>query len=68
MVADISNPQDENSQDRVAPRNSRREELFAFFVLAVLVWPVIAVVIVGGYGFTVWMLQIMLGPPGAPHQ
>lgn len=49
-----------------APR-SRREELFAFIVLAVLIWPVIAVGVVGGYGFLIWMTQIILGPPGAPH-
>ena len=66
MVAGISNPQDGNSQDRIASRNGRREELFAFLVLAVLIWPVIAVGIVGSYGFSVWMLQIVLGPPGPP--
>lgn len=48
-------------------RASKREELFAFLVLAVLIWPVIAVGIVGGYGFLVWMSQIVLGPPGPPR-
>ena len=56
-----------NSQDRVVPRNSRREELFAFVVLAVVIWPVLAVGVVGGYGFIIWMSQIVLGPPGPPH-
>ena len=55
------------SQDRIAPRHSRREEIFAFVVLAVLIWPALAVGIVGGYGFIVWMSQIVFGPPGAPH-
>jgi len=45
----------------------RREELFAFLVLAILIWPVVAVGIVGGYGFLVWMLQLVYGPPGPPH-
>ena len=55
-----------NSQARIAPRYSRRAELFAFIVLAVLIWPVVAVGVVGGYGFVVWMSQLLLGPPGPP--
>lgn len=43
---------------------SKRTEIFAFVVLAVLIWPVIAVGVVGGYGFLVWMYQIVFGPPG----
>ena len=62
MSSDTSNP-----QDRTAPRNSRREELFAFIVLAVLIWPLVAVGVVGGYGFSVWMYQTVVGPPGPPH-
>lgn len=50
-----------------AGRITRRHELFAFVVLAVLIWPVIAVGVVGGYGFIVWMSQLVLGPPGPPH-
>ena len=56
-----------NFQNDVAPRNSRRQELFAFVFLAVLIWPAIAVGLVGGYGFVIWMLQIVFGPPGPPH-
>jgi len=46
---------------------SRREELFAFITLAVLIWPVLAIGVVGGYGFLVWMYQLIAGPPGPPH-
>ncbi|MGH7045903.1 MAG: periplasmic nitrate reductase, NapE protein [Stellaceae bacterium] len=49
------------------PRNTRRAEIFAFIVLAVLIWPVLSVGMVGGYGFIVWISQIILGPPGPPH-
>lgn len=45
---------------------TRRDEILAFLILAVVIWPVIAVGIVGGYGFLVWMLQLVLGPPGPP--
>ena len=51
--------------ERIA--STRREELLAFVVLAVLIWPVLAVGIVGGYGFLVWMYQIVFGPPGPPN-
>ena len=49
------------------PANTRRAEIAAFVVLAVLIWPVLAVGVVGGYGFIVWLSQIILGPPGPPH-
>jgi nitrate reductase NapE len=52
--------------EEVRPVPGRRAEIFAFIVLAVLIWPVLAVGIVGGYGFIVWMLQIIFGPPGPP--
>lgn len=48
------------------PRAGRRAELLVFAVLAVLIWPFVAVGVVGGYGFLVWMWQIVFGPPGPP--
>lgn len=50
----------------VQPTASRRRELIAFIILAVLIWPFVAVAVVGGYGFLVWMFQIIFGPPGPP--
>jgi periplasmic nitrate reductase NapE len=58
---------EDRSQAQVAPPRSRREELFVFLVLAVLIWPVIAVGVVGGYGFLIWMWQLVFGPPGPPQ-
>lgn len=46
---------------------SRRDELVVFAIIAALIWPVVAVGVVGGYGFLVWMYQIVFGPPGPPH-
>lgn len=48
------------------PRTGRRHELIVFLILAVLIWPFIAVGVVGGFGFAVWMWQIIFGPPGPP--
>lgn len=45
---------------------SRRAELLAFLVLAFGIWPIVAVSVVGGYGFLIWMWQIVFGPPGPP--
>ena len=47
-------------------RPSKSQERKAFLLLAVLMGPVLAVVIVSGYGFLVWMFQLLAGPPG-PH-
>lgn len=47
-------------------RTQRRKELLAFFVLAFGIWPIVAIGVVGGYGFLVWMWQIVNGPPGPP--
>jgi len=49
-----------------APKSSRRRELLTFFILAFGIWPILAVGIVGGYGFLVWGFQIIFGPPGPP--
>jgi nitrate reductase NapE len=43
---------------------SRRAELRAFLLLSVVMAPVLAVLIVSGYGLLVWMVQIFAGPPG----
>lgn len=57
-LAQIDSPDDR-------PR-TRREELVAFLILAVVIWPAIAVGVVGGFGFLVWMWQLVFGPPGPP--
>jgi nitrate reductase NapE len=44
----------------------RRAEFFVFAIIAGFIWPVVAVGVVGGYGFFVWMSQMILGPPGPP--
>lgn len=48
------------------PVRQRRRELIAFLILAFGIWPVVAVAVVGGFGFIVWMWQIIFGPPGPP--
>lgn len=43
---------------------SRLREFLAFLLLAVLIWPFIAVGVVAGWGFLVWMYYAFTGPPG----
>ena len=45
---------------------TRWEEVQVFLLLTVVLAPVLAVMTVGGYGFLVWMYQLVAGPPGAP--
>jgi len=43
----------------------RRETRLVLFIL-IFLFPILAVAIVGGYGFAVWILQMIFGPPGPP--
>jgi nitrate reductase NapE len=65
-MSDISNGQDAKPAPEAGLGTGRRAEFFVFAIIAALVWPVVAVGVVGGYGFLVWMSQIILGPPGPP--
>jgi periplasmic nitrate reductase NapE len=47
-----------------APAATRAQELRGFLFLSVVMAPVFAVVVVSGFGFLVWMLQLVSGPPG----
>ncbi len=46
----------------------RRMEIFAFLFLTVVLMPALAVATVGTYGLTVWIYQIINGPPGPPSE
>jgi nitrate reductase NapE len=52
--------------DETSAPPSKARELRAFLLLAVVMGPVLAVILVGGYGFLVWMFQLLAGPPGPP--
>lgn len=54
------------ARDDSAPPRTRRDEFIVFLTIAALIWPIVAVGVVGGYGFLVWMSQLVLGPPGPP--
>lgn len=54
--------------DQPASTQEQRQkyELRLFVFLIVFLFPILSVAVVGGYGFIVWMSQILMGPPGPP--
>jgi nitrate reductase NapE len=60
-VDDADAPFDERA---AKPPSTRQEEFRSFLFFTVVMAPVLAVLIVAGYGFAVWMYQIVAGPPG----
>jgi len=46
-------------------QRSRRSELTLFLFITVVLFPILSVMIVGGYGFAVWIYQMFTGPPTA---
>ena len=55
MKSDIS--------DDATKTATKAEERRVFLFLVVLLAPILSIMLVGGYGFTIWMLQIIFGPP-----
>lgn len=52
-------------RDSTTEVSTRSEERRSLVFLSVVMAPVLAVMIVGGYGFLVWMYQLFAGPPGS---
>ena len=45
-------------------RATRNQESIAFLLVVAVVFPLLAIMIVAGYGFLVWMWQVLFaGPP-----
>lgn len=50
---------------KIESGEKRSLEWKSFLFITVILFPVLSVVLVGGYGFIVWMLQVFfMGPPG----
>jgi len=44
---------------------TKRQERTVLLVSLAVIAPVLAVGVVGGYGFLVWIYQLFAGPPGS---
>ncbi len=53
-------------QSSSSPESSRTKEVTSFLFLTVVLAPALAVGLVGGLGFAIWIFQIIAGPPGPP--
>jgi nitrate reductase NapE len=47
------------------PPSTRQEELRSFLFFTIVMAPVLAVLFVASYGFCVWMIQLLFGPPAS---
>ncbi|QTF91888.1 periplasmic nitrate reductase, NapE protein [Halomonas sp. BM-2019] len=52
--------------ETMAPETRKKQELKLFLFIAVLLFPILAIAVVGGFGFAVWIYQMFAGPPGPP--
>lgn len=58
-----TNEPDTESSQNTAVEKRREWRMFAFIV--VFLFPMLTVALVGAYGFSIWMYQLLAGPPGA---
>jgi nitrate reductase NapE len=53
--------------DQTTPKSREsRREWQAFLFITVALFPILSVIIVTGYGFLIWIMQLIFGPPGPP--
>jgi len=45
--------------------NTKKDEIKMFLFITVILFPILTVMLIGGYGFAVWILQMVYGPPGS---
>jgi periplasmic nitrate reductase NapE len=59
-----SDPNVQGGESSGPSRKQREGRLFAFII--VFLFPILSVMVVGGYGLAVWIWQTLMGPPGPP--
>ncbi|CAH0990491.1 hypothetical protein SIN8267_00583 [Sinobacterium norvegicum] len=50
--------------ETLTEQQEKKDELKALAFIAVFLFPILSIIGVGGYGFIIWIMQIILGPPG----
>ncbi len=48
---------------QLSSEEQKKSERNAFLFLTIFLAPILTVMIVGGYGFIIWIIQIIFGPP-----
>ena len=59
----VMRPPTDPAPEAIDAPSTRTEELRSFLFFTIVMAPALAVAIVGGYGFLVWMYQLVAGPP-----
>jgi periplasmic nitrate reductase NapE len=51
--------------DPVDPLDSieKKQELRLFLFIVIFLFPLLSIALVGGFGFIIWISQLILGPP-----
>lgn len=49
--------------NQVAEEHTKKREWRAFLFITILLAPIIAIALVGGYGLSIWVFQMIAGPP-----
>lgn len=57
---------DATSNEAISAKGDKKQELLLFLFVTLVLFPFLAICIVGGYGFLVWIYQMIAGPPGPP--
>lgn len=65
-MSEISSSSGDKNASEILQERTKLQEWGVFLFLTVILAPVIAVVVVFGYGFIIWILQLIAGPPGPP--
>lgn len=47
----------------MSEQSNKKREIRVFLFLTVVLFPVLSIALMGGYGFVIWMSQIIFGPP-----
>lgn len=54
-----------NTSEPVSDNERAKYEWRSFLFITIFLFPILAVAIVGGYGFFIWAMQVFFwGPPG----
>jgi nitrate reductase NapE len=43
----------------------KKRERRGFIFITIFLFPALSIILVGGYGFAIWILQMIFGPPTA---
>lgn len=53
-----------SSENSSGNRSEKNTEIRLFIFLTVVLFPLLSVMLIAGYGFAIWISQMIFGPPG----